>query len=127
MVSSADGMNPGCPTIRVGVVERIDDDAVVPAPRRAAALHELGEFGLHLRELTNPPVHLLDLPRRQLTNVFVAARPVVPEGDQLTDLVERESQLLGIPDETDQRDSCRVVLAIARRETTRFRQQPPPL
>src|SRR5256885_4586127 len=99
-------------------VHRIDDDTVLLRSNCPTFFDEVYEFGAHRDEIVNASINFLDLRHSQLPDFELATRTGRAQVDQLADFTQRESKLLRVLDESDERYGGEIVLAIPGRKPT---------
>src|SRR5207253_2425227 len=111
----------------VMIFQNLQDRTVVRRPSGRACRGQPLQRALHALEVTDSLLDDLDLPTGfPLDGIACGAMPD-PQPEQFLDLLQRETELLGVFDEAEAGHHVVGVLAIPRRSAPRGRKEPTPL
>src|SRR2546425_6879784 len=111
----------------VMVFQYLQDRAVVRRPPGRARRSQTLQRALHALEIADPLLDDLDLLSGFPLDGIAGGPAPHAQPEQLLDLLQRETELLGVLDEAQARHRVVSVLAVARRGTLRRRKEAPPL
>src|SRR5687767_1510945 len=92
--------------------QALDDGALGPVVA-LAAMHEMLERRLHGMQLGQLRVELVEVDLGQRLDLPARAAPVLPEAEELADLLDREAQVARLADEAQRADVLVAVLPVA--------------
>src|SRR5438128_6493330 len=111
----------------VMIFQDLQDRAVVRRPSGRARRGQPLQRALHALEVTDPLLDDLDLLSRFPLDGIAGGAVPDAQPEQLLDLLQRETELLGVLDEAESRYRVVGVLAIPSWSATRVRKKTPPL
>src|SRR5713226_3244220 len=111
----------------VMIFQNLQDRAVVRRPSGRARRGQPLQRALHALEVTDPLLDDLDLLSGFPLDGIAGGAVSDAQPEQLLDLLQRETELLGVLDEAESRYRVVGVLAIPSRSATRVRKKTPPL